>query len=77
MIATRITFQPEHGMEVLYLGKIAVGRVAPDGGRAGRPRWLFNLKGAAAFWKDERTVEAAKAALIAALDDWLDRAGLA
>jgi hypothetical protein len=63
-------------LEVLYLGEIAVGRVAHQGGKGDQPRWLFDLKGAAAFWRTEKTVAAAKGAVEDHLTDWLMRAGL-
>lgn len=66
----------EHDLDVLYLGEVPVGRVARSGGKGDKPRWLFNLKGGAAFWHDAKSLEAAKLNLTCALLDWLQRAGL-
>lgn len=71
------SWRREGDIDVLYLGEIAVGRVHDRGGRKDRPRWLFNLAGAIGFWRDEKTVEQARFALMLALRGWIRRAGLA
>lgn len=72
----RTTWRAEHGLEVFYLGEIPVGRVAPYGGRNNRPRWLFNLAGVTAFWRDAKTMDDARDCLMVALAEWLTKAGL-
>lgn len=72
----KITWRTRGDLEVLYLGEIPVGRVAPDGGRNNRPRWLFNLDGAASIWRDAKTIVEARVCVLLALDQWLNRAGL-
>lgn len=71
-----LTWRAEHGLEVLYLGRVAVGRVAPTGGRRNSPRWLFQLALYTATWKDAKSVEEAKACVLLSLDSWLEQAGL-
>jgi len=71
------SWRREGDIDVLYLGEIAVGRVIDRGGRKDRPRWLFNLAGAVAFWHDETTEERARLALMLALHAWIRKAGLA
>jgi len=71
------TWKAQNHLEVLCLGDIEVGRVSATGGRKNRPRWIFNLAYPASFWRDALTIEQARAELLAALDGWLQRAGLA
>ena len=70
-------WKQRYGMEVLCLGEIEVARVAYDGGRNGRPRWLNNLRLHTAFWRDAATVEQARAAVMHDVEEWLRKAGLA
>lgn len=74
----RIEWRKWHGLEALYLGDIIVGRVAPDGGRGNKPRYILNLDNveSAAFWFTSRSVEQAKARVERRLAEWLERAGL-
>ena len=75
-----LSWRSESGMQVLYLGEIPIGRMAPNGsGKLGSHRWLFHLAGhtpgTAAFWHAENGETAARAALLAAANTWLNRAG--
>lgn len=70
-------WRAEHGLTILYLGSIAVGRTAPSGGRGGKPRWLFNLNGVTAIWHNAKTEQEARQEVETALAQWLRRAGLA
>jgi len=63
-----------HGLEVLFIGEVEVGRVHRTGGRNGRPRWLFQLDQHGAFWRDEKTIEICRAQVIGRMVDWLRRA---
>jgi hypothetical protein len=75
------SWRDEHAMQVLYLGEVPIGRVAPVGNGYAYPRWLFHLSGptpgTAAFWHVATTEQKAKADLLAAANDWLNRAGWA
>lgn len=73
----KLEWRLKYGMEILHLGEIEVGRVRKDGGRKGRPTWMFNLEAHIAFWHDEATVEQAKAAVLMKMQNWLERAGIA
>lgn len=75
-----LSWRSEIGMQVLYLGEVPIGRVAPNGGgRGGSHRWLFHLAGptpgTSAFWHAENGETKARAALLAAANTWLNRAG--
>jgi hypothetical protein len=62
-------------IDVLLMGEIEVGRAMMNGAKGAR--YIFNLLGSRAFWKDEKTLDHAKLALTIALNDWLRKAGLA
>jgi hypothetical protein len=66
----------QNDIEVLRMGEIEVGRVSASGGKKGAARFIFNLLGHRAFWRDEKTVERAKLALTCELSAWLRKAGL-
>lgn len=72
-------WRSESGMQVLYLGEVPIGRVAIHQGRMFSHQWQFHLAGetpgTAAFWNVEYGETAAKAALLAAANAWLNRAG--
>ncbi len=63
-------------MEIYCLGEVVVGRVMHTGGRGNRPRYYFDLARPWPNWRTVRTVEHARAALQAEIDDWVTRAGL-
>lgn len=63
-------------IDVLYLGEVPVGRVSIPRTDKDKSHWLFNLAGATAFWRKEKSVDHARLALQLALNDWLRRAGL-
>lgn len=71
-----IEWKHEHGLQVLYMGEIDVGRVAADGGRKNSPRYIFNLRRHFAYWKDEKTVDRARLQVELALKEWLRQAGI-
>lgn len=59
------------GLEILSLGIHDIGRVSASGGRNNKPRWFFRLNGSYIVWRTEKTVERARAALLAAAEEWL------
>ncbi|MBX9860656.1 MAG: hypothetical protein K2Y20_13880 [Sphingomonas sp.] len=72
-----IRWREEHGREIAMLGAIEVGYVMPTGGRKNRPRWLFALApNHIGSWHSEPTIERARSAIEALVDEWLRRAGL-
>ena len=56
-------------IDILMMGEVPVGRIKDKA-------WIFNLAGHVAFWRGERTEQAARAALGIAFSDWLRRAGI-
>lgn len=71
-----LTWSRQNDIEILLIGEIEVGRVMATGGKKNSPRYIFNLLGSRAFWRDAKSIEEARLALMGALSDWLRRAGL-
>lgn len=71
-----ITWRNVYGLHVLAMGEIDIGRVARNGGKEDKPRWLFNLAGITCQWQTAKTIDAASASLRIELRKWLVRAGL-
>lgn len=76
-----LSWRAESWMQVLYLGEVPIGRVATNPGGKASHRWLFHLAGhtpgTGAFWKVAASEAKAKADLLTATHDWLNRAGWA
>lgn len=71
-----VTWRNVHGIHVLAMGDIDIGRVARTGGKGDKPRWLFNLANPCCQWRTARTLDAACESLRVELRKWLASAGL-
>ena len=69
--AVRTSWVRQGDIDILMMGEVPAGRL-----HANAKAWILNLNYPASFWKTERSVEAARAALIIAFGDWLRRAGI-
>lgn len=69
-----LEWRPLNDLDVLYLGNIPVGRVAPAGTRGPEPGYIFNL--ANVSWVRLKRNEDPRLRLKLALGSWLMAAGL-
>lgn len=67
------SWQQQGDIEVLMMGDIPVGRLC----QRGKPSWILNIASLSHSWTTEKTMEQARAALLAAFGDWCRKAGLA